>query len=496
MNKIFNINPPAKVRRSAFDLSHERKLTGEIGKIIPVLMEEVVPGDKWKVQTTQLIRLAPMLAPLYHRLNAYVHYFFVPNRLLWDGWEDFITNQPGAGSVPQCNVPANPGIGSLPDHMGLPMVTGSTSGLDVNVLPFLAYHLIWNEYYRNQHLQAELDIKNPANYNALANMPLHYRNWEKDYFTSALPFAQQNTPVYAETSPVAGNAWIRDPVTNQIVASGGNLGTDATGKLIQNPSGNAMNLDVSSGVLIEDLRQANRLQRWLERNVRSGSRYVEHLLAHFGISAQDSRLQRPEYLGGGKSPIVVSEVLNNTSIDPAFGGQLPQGYPTGHGISVGQTNQAELYAHEHGYIVGLMSVMPDSAYMQGIPRKFKRTTALDFYWPEFAQLGEQEVMNSELWVNPTTPLADEGVFGYQSRYAEYKYIPSTSHGEFRSTLDFWHLTRKFAVKPVLNEEFVQCKPRSEDIFAVTYDKEHLWINLSHNIVAIRPMPFFNVPSLE
>lgn len=485
--KIFNINPGAKVRKSAFDLSHERKLTAEIGKLYPVFLQEAVPGDKWNIQTQQMIRLAPMLAPLYHRLNAYVHYFFVPMRLLWDGWEAFITNQ-SQSSLPTFEYPHEITVGSLHDHLGMPI--GNFNVADrVNKLPFLAYYKIFNDYYRNQKLQTEIDL---TTIDPSTEAPLLYRNWEKDYFTSCLPQAQQGDPVTMQANVVYKD-------TGELYDKDGNVATPSTDVVAGATVGGItpLQIDIERGNLrnidevtldVEELRQANRLQRWLERNNRSGNRYVESLLAHFGVVSPDARLQRAEYIGGGKSPVVISEVLNME------GATMPQGWPTGHGINVGQMNVAHKYVQEHGYIMAIMSVTPEPNYMQGVPKLFDRITPLDFYWPEFAQLGEQEVKMRELWFDPTG-LHNEDTFGYQSRYAEYKFIPSTVHGNFRSNLDYWHLARKFANMPALNEEFVQCKPRTEDIFAVTYDKEHLWISLYHKVAAVRPMPFFNTPML-
>lgn len=244
----------------------------------------------------------------------------------------------------------------------------------------------------------------------------------------------------------------------------------------------------SAQITVEELRRATRLQRWLERNARSGSRYVEHLLSHWGVRSSDARLQRAEYIGGGKTPIVISEVLNTA------GGTLPQANMAGHGLSVGVTNQGSKYCEEHGFIVGIFSVMPEPVYSQGLNRKFKRFSNLDYYYPEFAQLGEQEVELGELYMTDD-PVNNEATFGYQSRYAEYKYNPSTLHGLFRSDLEYWHLGRKFAAPPALNSTFISCYwANMERIFAVQ-NQQQLIVQMLHTIKARRPMPYFNDPTL-
>ena len=320
------------------------------------------------------------------------------------------------------------------------------------------------------------------------------RAWEKDYFTSALPWAQKGNAVTMDAEINLRPATMLRQLDNDSPTSNESLQTgnaaahhntirtslDSTELIVDNIE--------SINISVEELRRATRLQRWLERNARSGSRYVEHLLAHWGIKSSDARLQRAEYIGGGKSPVVVSEVLNTTGT-----ADLPQGNMAGHGINVGRTNTAYKFCEEHGYILGIMSILPEPTYQDGLPRLFSRKLNLDFYFPEFAQLGEQTVLNKELFISGD-PLIDDDAFGYQSRYAEYKYNQSTVHGEFKDTLDFWHLGRKFQNLPALNSEFIACTP-SNRIFAVTDDPNHLYIQLYHKITAVRPIPFFNDPKL-
>lgn len=510
-SKIFNTNRGAKVKKSAFDLSHERKLSTKMGYLTPVLLQECVPGDKFTIDTQSMIRFAPLVSPVMHRINAYIHYFFVPSRILWENWEKFITNDIQT-PVPLCRIDAAEiKEGSLADHLGMPIGDFTGSNLAVSKLPFWAYYQIWNDYYRDENLNTEIDYANLQDDVLLEAIP-EIRAWEKDYFTSALPWAQKGAAVTMDaniqynSSTKVGSTYNLDGSINP-APTGKSLLTDdiAQGNgevMMVDSDGNSVIIDNIQGVNIEveELRRATRLQRWLERNARSGSRYVEHLLSHWGVRSSDARLQRAEYIGGGKSPVVISEVLNsNGSFDSTTGDPTspPQGYMSGHGINVGRTNHAVKYCEEHGYIMAIMSVLPEPTYQQGLPKLFMRHLNLDYYYPEFAQLGEQPVANYELYLG-TDDDDNEATFGYQSRYAEYKYQQSTVHGQFKTTLDFWHAGRKFANPPSLTAEFIKadCQDINERIFAVTEETaENLYVQLYHKISAYRPLPFFNDPKL-
>lgn len=498
MKKVFSTVPRAKIRKSGFNLDHERKLSGDFGKLYPILVEEVVPGDTFSISSEVFIRLAPMIAPVMHRINAYVHFFYVPNFLLWKNWEKFITEESEL-TVPKIDVNNQVIIGSLADHLGIP--TGNYSeggGVTVNALPFRAYSKIWNDYYRDQNLEEEIDIEGGQADTVF--QPVATRKWEKDYFTSSLPFAQKGesvnvtgTPVYKERSEIQSSIFDpEDPIAGnlhsvgQFPEGGGALDIGEVGSSFP---GRIENLD-GVEVNINELRIATRVQRWLERSARSGSRYIEHLLAHWGIISDDLRLQRAEYIGGGKTPVVVSEVLQMAG--EAQNPNRPLGDLAGHGLSIGKSNTAKKHCKYHGWIFGILSVMPTTNYLQGLHKKFSRLINFDYYYPEFAQLGEQAVLMKELYLQGNEE--DEETFGYQGRWNEMRYGTSTVHGDFRQNLEFYHLARKFENKPQLNTQFVECHPDSERIFA-TDDKDYLWINIYNRVRAIRPMPYQNDPTL-
>lgn len=476
-------------KRANFDLSHDFKFSMNFGDLVPVLAEEVVPGDSFEIETEQMIRLAPMISPVMHRVDAYIHYFFVPNRLLWPEWEDFITGKEDA-EAPSLVV-GNQYIqeGTIFDYIGLPTHLPAGS-ITINDLPLRAYVQIWYDYYRDQNLNSA--DSPPWLGGNVAQWPFK-RAWEKDYFTSCLPWAQKGDPV---TIPTQADIVYKDVSEAYARAGGQGLGditSDAFGDVnISSERGRIENLDsVTNEIDINELRQATAIQRWLERNARAGSRYVETLLAHFGVKSDDARLQRAEYLGGGKSPIVISEVVNQTGFTDDEANALPQGHLAGHGLNVGVSNKAKLYAKEHGWLMAIMSVRPKTAYFQGLHRKFTRQLPYDYYWPEFANLGEQEVKNQELYLST---VGNDTTFGYQSRYAEYRYAPGRVAGEMRSTLDHWHMAQKFSTTPNLNEDFILCDP-DERNFAVQDGNHKLWCQLYHKIQAKRPMPKHATPHL-
>lgn len=516
MANIFNSVKLDKPKSNVFDLSHDVKLSFDMGELVPVNCIEVVPGDKFNMETESMIRLAPMIAPVMHKVDVYTHHFFVPNRILWDGWEEFITkpNDPEAPAFPKYKDPqpgaqfSGFGPGSLGDYLGYPcfdpdLNIGMLKWEDINLLPFAAYQKIYNEYYRDQNLQPEVidklvsgDNIDPLDETAL--MDLRKRAWRHDYFTAALPFAQKGDvvgiPLAIQDLPIkydglgdtiirteAGdvNALLNIPVENEP------SDTVASNRLYADGS----NMVQSSS--INDLRLAFRLQEWLEKSARAGSRYVESLLAHFGVRSSDKRLQRPEYIGGSRTPIVMSEVLQTSGSNE----DSPQGNMAGHGISFDNGQRSSYFAEEHGFIISIMSVLPQTSYQQGIPKMFLKRDPLDYYWPTFAHLGEQAILNKELYYDKSDDQNDE-VFGYIPRYSEYKYAPSRVAGDFKKSLAFWHMGRIFEERPHLNADFIESDPTTR-IFAVSDEEEwypKLWCHVYNRVKAIRRMPKFGTPS--
>lgn len=509
---IFNEISVRKPSFNTFDLSHDKKLSLKMGQLVPIHLQEIIPGDKIKMSTSQMVRLAPMLAPVMHRVNIYTHFYFVPNRLLWDNWEGFIT-----GGEDGLNESVFPTLsidmgdcenGGLSDYFGLPIQQDAAA--TVSALPFAAYNKIYNEYYRDQNLIDPLpdtlsDGNNSVEYFDTYTGDPQRRAWAHDYFTSALPWTQKGAEatipigdraplVWESPNPLDGDD-VRVPVGTPAVNA---QLTSNAGKLA-NEFGSARNIDVTDTTYadlsaatassINDLRRAFKLQEWLEKNARGGSRYIESILSHFGVRSSDARLQRPEFLGGGTSPITISEVLQTSEAPDQ---NTPQGNMAGHGISMGANNAFSYRSEEHGYIVGIMSIMPKAAYQQGIDKHFLKFDKFDYFWPSFAHLGEQPIQNQELFLNEI-PDDHEATFGYTPRYAEYKHINSSVHGEFRTSLDFWHMGRIFDNLPALNADFINCDPTTR-IFAVL-DTETVYAHIFHRIKASRPMPYFGTPTL-
>ena len=526
--KLFTQVAMKRPTQSTFNLTHDVKMSGKMGLLMPMCAIDVLPGDNFKIGADALVRLAPILAPIMHRVDFTIHYFFVPNRLLWDNWEKFISGTPDENGdayvQPYVTLEYGPIPGDilkLADYLGISTPdTTSTTTEDVLAFPFLAYNLIYNDYYRDQNLIQPLDwdvtdgnntIKMLACY---GNGALQKRAYEHDYFTSCLPFAQKGAAV---DIPL-GNVVLSDDLTGkqpfftdvtktafltgtvkQPSAGIGNeiINTDSTDVAYLNPNGS---LQVGS-TTINDLRRAYRLQEWLEKNARGGTRYTEQILVHFDVKSPDARLQRPEYITGIKSPIIVSEVLNTNGPTEFFNGESgnveqtgsPQGDMAGHGVGVHSGRVGRYYAQEHGWIIGIMSVMPKTAYQQGINKMFTRRDYLDYAFPTFANLGEQEVLKREVMA-----YRDESseLFGYIPRYAEYKFMNSRVAGDFRTTLDYWHLGRIFDTVPNLSQDFIEADPEDvKRIFAVQDDTDNLWMHILNKISVKRKLPFFGTPTI-
>lgn len=485
-------------RRSVFDLSYEKKLTCDMAQLIPVMCDEVVPGDVFKIGNQAVVRFQPLVAPILHEINMYVHYFFVPYRILWANWEDFISggeNGQFADPIPEWE-PTLTTEGSLWDFFGFPVGVDPDGAYPLD-FPRRAYNLVYNEYYRDENLQSEV---------VLTNETILNRAWEKDYFTSALPWQQRGT---APALPISGTTHALWQDTDFALKLSNLTLLEAIGAFQSGPdprflaydgnsrdnflnalNNNVVDLSVASTFDIADLRLAFQIQKWMERNARAGVRYTEFLRAHFGVSPRDERLQRPEYIGGSKAPCIISEVLQTSSTDAT----TPQGNLAGHGITVSDAYCGKYHAQEFGLIIGIMSIMPRSAYSQGIDKQWLRKTKYDFYFPEFANLSEQAIINAEICATGTLS-HNQDIFGYQGRYDEMRTKNSQIVSGMRTTFSYWHLGRQFniASPPVLNENFIKCSPR-KDIFAVP-SEPGLIVNFANIIKAFRPLPYMAVPGL-
>ena len=487
-----------------FDLSYRKTLTCDMGQLIPIVCDEMVPGDLFEIGNEIVVRYQPLVAPILHEVNVYSHYYFVPYRLLWNQWEEFITGGADGQSsavLPRWS-PSNNAEGSLWDYLGLPTGVVPTDALPVDFIR-RAYNLIYNHYYRDENLQTAVAESNEA---------ILSRAWEKDYFTSALPWQQRGIAPALPISGLASAVWANDfsIVYPYPDSSGQGLSTfsytsvagpsqfhpyDAQSKaalekgVIKKNSlnNNTVNLAAATTFNVSDLRLAFQIQKWLERNARAGIRYTEFLRSHYGVAPRDDRLDRPEYIGGSKAPVIVSEVLQTSSTSTT-----PQGNMAGHGLSADKAYIAKYHAQEFGVVVGLMSIMPRSSYQQGIDRQWLRRSRYDFYSPEFANLSEQGIERAEVYAT-TSGTENRTIFGFQGRYDEMRFKRSMVCGKMRSTYDYWHLGRKFASAPLLNEEFIKCVP-SKRIFA-SQTEPGIIANVGNMIRALRPMPIMSSPGL-
>lgn len=536
-------------RKSTFDLTHDKRITTRMGRLTPVLTLEAVPSDMFHGSSEMLVRLAPLLAPIYDQIEVYVHFFFVPNRLLWEDWEEFITGgRLGVGIDPvTAQIPPFFDIGewlagagspifgksSLADYLGVPIwpfsgeVAADYDGLNIDAMPFLAYCKIYSDYYVDRNFVPDDDLDNPPlpvgsgilNFaNGYTYLDTRLRNYRHDYFTSALPFTQRGEQVlipvdgavtYMQQSiikrsdtgtPLSNNDLLLSTQTSPDFPPGtmgehsaGSPGTDGLAVRVENIEG-----ITNASTTINDFRAAYALQVWLERNAIGGSRYTESTQAHFGVKPQDSRLQRPEYIGGGRIPVKISEVVS-TAFSNDGTGVVPLANMGGHGVTYGNTNQFRYFCTEHGFIMGILSIMNPPSYHQGLPRMFRRKSFLDYPWPTFAKLGEQQVDKREIYADSVNMTEDADgevpLFGYQSRYADWKYICNSNHGEFHDTLLFWTLTRDFATSPELGKVFNEFDDASQDrIFVVNQDEDNFWLYVHNKVSVKRPLPYFGTPN--
>lgn len=483
-------------KRSKFSLSNYKLLSCDLGELVPCGLTEVLPGDTFQHSTSALVRLSPLVAPVMHPLEVRIHHWFVPYRLLWDNFENFITGGPDGDDssvFPTIDMPAGGGatVGSLADYLG---VTPGVDSLEVSALPFRAYAMIYNEWYRDQDLQDELPISTSDGDDTTTSTSLQNVCWERDYFTSSRPWEQKGPAVtlpLGDEAPVVGFGTFGTGTPpygqNDYRETGGNQVSSSTssrtgvGELAwEEDPDNAgypfirADLSNATAATVGDIREAFALQRYKEARARYGSRYTEYL-AYLGIRSSDARLQRPEYLGGGKQKIQFSEVLQTAE------GTQPVGEMKGHGIGAMRSNRYRRFFEEHGIVLSFISLRPKTMYAQGLPRLWNKRLKEDFYQKELEHIGQQEVLNKELYAGHSDP--DE-TFGFQDRYDEYRRIPSSIGGEFRdSTLDFWHMARQFDSDPALNSTFVRCNP-SERNFAVP-NNDVIYVMANHSIQARR-----------
>ena len=486
------------MKRNKFSLSQYKLLTANLGQLVPCSLTEVLPGDTIQQSTSALIRVSPLVSPVMHPVHVRIHHWFVPNRLIWEDFEDFITGGPDgndSSTYPTITISGGSGatIGSLADYLGVP--TG-VNNIEVSALPFRAYAKIWNEFYRDQDLETELTIDETSGADTTTSTSLQNVSWEKDYFTSSRPWTQKGTEV---SLPLGTSADIATDAATGVLGgstsmsifntNSGNQQRLAADQVFLYNSGAATSsptdanklyadLSTATSATINQLREAMALQRYAEARAMYGSRYTEYL-RYLGVNPSDARLQRPEYLGGGKQTIQFSEILQTApSNDDTTAESVAD--LKGHGIAAIRTNRYRKFFEEHGYIVTLMSVKPKSMYSQGLAKHWIKTTKEDFFQKELQFIGQEEILNKEIYAAHSSP---EGTFGYQNRYDEYRRGVNTISGDFRDSLDYWHMAREFSSDPALNSTFISCNP-TDRIYAST-SSDQLLVMANHSIQARR-----------
>lgn len=538
----FSQLPKADIQRSRFDRSSSVKTTFNVGDIIPFYVDEVLPGDTFDIKTSKVVRMQSLVTPIMDNIYLDTYFFFVPNRLVWEHWQEFNGENTQSAwipateyQVPQLTAPDDGwSIGTIADYMGIP--TG-VSNLSVNAMPFRAYALIMNDWFRDENLSDPLNVpvndvtqtgSNGSNYIsdvALGGMPFRAAKYH-DYFTSCLPSPQKGPDVLlplggqAPVTTIPSSA-VKFPIPNapglmlgnQTSSSGGvtdlssmdftpganvsftsqiPVGTANSGMI---PVNLVSDLSQATAATINQLRLAFQVQKLYERDARGGTRYIEILKSHFGVTSPDSRLQRPEYLGGNRIPININQVLQTSQTSD----QSPQGNPVGQSLTTDTHRDFVKSFVEHGFVIGVMVARYDHTYQQGLERFWSRRDRFDYYWPVFAHIGEQAVKNREIYAQGTA--ADDEVFGYQEAWADYRYKPNRVSGEMRSSaplsLDVWHLADDYDSQPYLSDSWIREDSATVDrVLAVSSNNSaQLFCDIYINNRTTRPMPVYSIPGL-
>ncbi len=534
----FSSLPNVSIGRSRFDRSSSVKTSFNVGRLIPFYVDEVLPGDTFKVKTSKVVRMQPLVAPIMDNVYLDTYYFFVPNRLVWNHWRELMGENTESAWIPETeyNVPqvTAPSIGwragTIADYMGIPI---DVPGLSVNALPFRAYALICNEWFRDQNLtdpvsfsvsDSTIEGSNGDNYItdlAKGGMPFLASKYH-DYFTSCLPSPQKGPNVTIPVAQLADmpvvtkdliHAGGTEPIKTNVKAAGtlGNIQFGDGGQLYSTNTspGNAYGGPVLkftnlwaqganslTATSINELRMAFQIQKFYEKDARGGTRYTELLKSHFGVTSPDARLQRPEYLGGNRVPITINQVLQQSG---TVAGSTPQGTATGMSLTSDTNSDFTKSFVEHGFVIGLMVARYDHTYQQGLNRMWSRKSRFDYYWPVFANIGEQAVLNKEIYADGSSN--DDKVFGYQEAWADYRYRPNICTGEMRSqapkSLDCWHLADDYAARPSLSDSWIREDMSNLDrALAISSSvSNQLWADIYVQNICTRPMPMYSIPGL-
>lgn len=514
MTHQFSQAPQAEIQRSRFNRSHGHKTTFDAGWLVPIFLDEVLPGDTFNLRMQGFARLATPIDPIMDNMFMETFFFFVPTRLVWENWAKFNGEQENPGdstdyTIPQVTYDAAGVPGKIIDYFGLPV--DFTGSLSVNSLPFRCYNLIFNEWFRDQNLRNSRTVPKGDTGDTVGLTQMLRRSKRHDYFTSCLPWPQKGEAVelpLGQDAPVKGlgratgaNDYPSSRTVRELDGERnydhafdvGNAGLDEVyleGTSAIGYPNLRVDLSEATAATINELRQAFQIQRMLERDARGGTRYTEIIRSHFGVISPDARLQRPEFLGGGSSRVNINPVPQTSSTDAT----TPQGNLSAYGTASLNNHGFTKSFTEHGFIIGLVNVRADLTYQQGLNRLWSRLTRFDHYWPALAHIGEQAVLSKEIYTDGSA--ADDSIFGYQERYAEYRYKPSMITGLFRSSsnkgLDTWHLSQDFADRPVLDQTFIEDNPPIDRVIAVP-DEPHFLFDSYFNLNCARPMPLYGVP---